>query len=174
MNGFEAISKLKSDSRFNLIPIIIVSAKISTHDKVIGLDIGADDYISKPFESVELISRIKANYRQYKKITKVNNQKDDISHKNIELFEECHKIIAYGKTLELTRTTYEIFSLLIKREGELVTRDEICNVVWDEDYIDGSRAIDMHLSSIRKELKKLTNEKHIITRRGYGYKFTQQ
>jgi two-component system alkaline phosphatase synthesis response regulator PhoP len=160
-SGFDVMKKLSENPSFSSIPVIMVSAKGDELSKVKGLDLGASDYIPKPFGVLELLARVKANLRK-------SGRSGITSYKDIEINDQIHEISVAGEPLKLTLKEYEILSCLLSKAGSLVTRDELFESVWGTSA-DGleTRTIDVHVSSIRKKIAK--SEADITTVRGVGY-----
>lgn len=158
-NGMDVLKTLRSSVENNDIKIIILSAKRMTMDKVEGLDCGADDYIEKPFDILELISRVNARFRLDHEI---------LSYHDISLDLNRHTCTYQGRAIELTNTEFSILKLLLQNLGKAITRDEIYHKLYTENDMVESRAIDMHIASLRKKLND--KESHIIhTIYGVGY-----
>ncbi|MEG1835553.1 MAG: response regulator transcription factor [Oscillospiraceae bacterium] len=163
-NGIEILKKLKNDNKYKKIPIIMVTAKGSEYDKVIGLDFGADDYITKPFGMMELVSRCKAVIRR----TQDEISKNDFSYNNVAINIDAHSVTVGGKKIELTLKEFEILALLLKNKGKVLTRDMLLKNIWDYDFDGETRTVDVHIRTLRS---KLLNSGDIIeTIRGVGYR----
>lgn len=160
IDGYGILTKLKRDARYANIPVIMVSAKGEELSKVKGLNLGADDYISKPFGVLELIARINANLR--KNSVRVNSNYLDIS-----VDEGKHEISSGGTPLSLTVKEYELLKFLVANAPNVVPRDKILSAVWGEDYFGESRTLDIHIGSLRKRLAG--SKAQIITVRGVGF-----
>ncbi|MEG1845824.1 MAG: response regulator transcription factor [Oscillospiraceae bacterium] len=163
-NGIEILKKLKNDDKYKKIPIIMVTAKGSEYDKVIGLDFGADDYITKPFGMMELVSRCKAVLRR----TQDEISKNDFCYNNVAINIDAHCVTVGGKKIELTLKEFEILALLLKNKGKVLTRDMLLKNIWDYDFDGETRTVDVHIRTLRS---KLLNSGDIIeTIRGVGYR----
>lgn len=162
-DGMMILKKMRSNPRFSDIPIIMVTAKTSEIDAVKGLDAGADDYITKPFGVMELVSRVKAVMRRTCK-----KSKPLLTYKNIELDESKHTVLVNGIETELTYKEYEILKHLIRNKGIVLTRDRLMEIVWGYDFEQGNRTVDVHIQSLRKKLGNAGE--HIKTIRNVGYK----
>ncbi len=162
-DGLDILTDIRSSSEYCNIPVIMVTAKTSEIDAVKGLDAGADDYITKPFGVMELVSRVKAILRRLerssKKILKCNN---------IELDENRHTVFAGGEEVELTYKEYEILKHLIRNKNIVLTRDRLMEVVWGYNFEQGNRTVDVHIQSLRKKLG--AEGECIKTIRNVGYK----
>jgi len=159
LSGSELLKIIRSNSAYDNIQIIIISANSLVTDKIDGLDMGADDYLAKPFDLLELVARVNARFRQYKKNNIYTVKEYTLDTDSFE----CRK---GNEVINLTVKEFQILELLLKERGKTVTRDEILNVIWGESDIE-TRAIDMHIKAIRK---KLDDDSLIETVYGRGYK----
>lgn len=157
-SGMDILRKIRAESRNDDIKVIIISAKRMTMDKVEGLDSGADDYIEKPFDILELISRVNARFR---------NEKEVLSYHGVELDTLSHEVRIDGKGIVLTNTEFDILHLLLSNPNKVITRQEIYEKVYRYDLEIESRSIDMHIASLRRKLKD--KENFIRTVYGIGY-----
>ena len=162
-DGLNILKKIRQTPNYKYIPVIMVTAKTSEIDAVKGLDMGADDYITKPFGVMELISRIKAVLRRTQ-TQKVNT----VSLDEITIDEERHIVYINGEQVELTYKEYEILKLLIINKGIVLTRDRLMENIWGYDFEQGNRTVDVHIQSLRKKLGPSGD--HIKTIRHVGYK----
>lgn len=162
-DGLNILKKIRQTPNYKYIPVIMVTAKTSEIDAVKGLDMGADDYITKPFGVMELISRIKAVLRRTQ-TQKVNTVLLD----EITIDEERHIVYINGEQVELTYKEYEILKLLIINKGIVLTRDRLMENIWGYDFEQGNRTVDVHIQSLRKKLGPSGD--HIKTIRHVGYK----
>lgn len=160
-DGYEILSRLKASPKTANIPVIMVSAKTTEIDKVRGLDLGADDYISKPFGVLELIARIKAKLRKTIPVAKV------ISYKGITINDDERTVTINGKVKELTLKQYELLKLLVSEPQKVLPRDDILDKVWGENYGE-TRTLDIHVGALRKIIAD--SGAKIATVRGVGYK----
>ena len=165
-DGISILTKLKKNPEWKKVPVILVTAKTSEMDKVKGLDTGADDYISKPFGVLELISRVKAVLRRS------DSAGDDtvITNGSIELNVEKHVVSYDGNKIELTYKEFELLRVLMKNAGNVMTREILMDRVWGTSYEGESRTLDMHIKTLRKKLGE-DGGKLIKTVRNVGYKF---
>ena len=165
-DGVSILKKLKSRPDTENIPVIMMTAKSSEYDKVLGLDSGADDYITKPFGVMELISRVKAVLRRS------DSAGDDtvITNGSIELNVEKHVVSYDGNNIELTYKEFELLRVLMKNAGNVMTREILMDRVWGTSYEGESRTLDMHIKTLRKKLGE-DGGKLIKTVRNVGYKF---
>ena len=153
-NGYEIVKKLRKNPATKKLPVIMVTAKTSEIDMVKGLDIGADDYIKKPFSIIEFITRIKAVLRR------TVEQPDD-------KYMTIGEIFLDNKGIELTYKEYELLKLLMRNAGIVLSREMIMERVWDTEFEGESRTVDMHIKTLRKKLGD--SSKHIKTVRNVGY-----
>lgn len=162
-DGLSVVEKLKAKANLKEIPIILVTAKTTELDKVKGLDMGADDYISKPFGVMELISRVKAVLRR----TVDKKEEKLLSIGKIFLDDEKHAVYVEDVPCELTFKEYELLKLLMQNEGVVTPREKILEKVWGTDFEGESRTLDMHIKTVRQKLKE--EGSHIKTVRNVGY-----
>ncbi|GFZ34382.1 DNA-binding response regulator [Clostridium zeae] len=173
IDGYQLIKKARE--KLN-IPIILISAKNDFSDKILGLGLGADDYVTKPFNPLELIARVQAQLRRYYllKGDNDNGQKTErIVYGDIELDEESCEAFKGGKLLELTSTEYKILSLFIKNVDKVFTKKQIFETVWEEVYYGDDNTIMVHISNLRDKIEDNPKKpEYLKTVRGLGYKFT--
>ena len=168
MDGIEFLRKVKSSSVFCDIPIIMATAKGSEYDKVKSLDMGADDYLVKPFGMMEMVSRIKAVLRRCKP-----KQKDNLLEMgDLVLNQEERTLLINEEKVALTYKEFELLQLFLSHPGKVYTRDVLYNEIWGSDYIGESRTVDMHIRTLRQ---KLGNYGEMIeTVRNVGYRMETQ
>ena len=164
-DGISILKKLREDKKYQDIPVIMITAKTSEFDKVTGLDMGADDYITKPFGMTELASRVNAVLRRYKK-TQVVNTKEFVLG-NLYVNPEKHIIKLNGEDLVLSFKEYSLLLILLEADGKVVSREELLTKVWGEFY-EESRTLDVHIRKLRVKLEN-SNVK-IETVKNIGYK----
>ena len=167
-NGFE-ICKYIREKELNF-PVIMLTAKIDYQDKIEGLTIGADDYITKPFNPLELVARVKSALRRY---TKYNEKQEDktIYIDGLEINEKTHQCFLYEKQVELTPLEFDILLYLANNRGKVVSSEELFEKVWKEKYLDSNNTVMVHIRRIREKLNENTREpKFIKTVWGVGYK----
>ncbi len=168
-DGFEICKYIREEKQLSF-PIIMLTAKIANQDKITGLMLGADDYITKPFNALELVARVKSALRRY---TKYNNKtmSNVLEVNGLELDIDKHECRLYDKVIELTKIEFEILVYLIKRKGEVVSSEELFEAVWKEKYLDNNNTVMVHIRRIREKLNENTkNPKFIKTIWGVGYK----
>lgn len=157
MSGFDMAAKLKANPATSQIPIIFLTAKDSDDDMVAGLNIGADDYIPKPFSMKNVIARIEAVMRR----TPSNRSKGVVCNR---MTLSCE---VDGKHIKMPRKEFEILALLLENPGRIFTRDELLNAIWPDNIIVADRTVDVHITRIRNKISPYG--KSIISRSGYGY-----
>ena len=168
MDGLEVCRNLKGDTKTASIPLIMLTAKSQESDKVVGLELGADDYMTKPFSPRELIARIKAVLRRVK-------EKDKLPEvlKVGDLFIDLSKITVSvkDKPVELTAKEFELLKTLIKAKGRVLSRDYLLDNIWGFDHAMEiqTRTVDVHIRTLRKKIK--SESKRIVTVKNYGYRF---
>lgn len=173
-DGYDVLAKLKVNPKLSLIPVIMLTAKKEELDKILGLEMGADDYITKPFSVRELTSRIKAVLRRSESSTHKN---DDIlpgliKHMDLEIHTEKHLVYQSGKLISLSLKEYQLLALLMSDPGKVFTRDTLLNKIWGYDYYGETRTVDVHIRYLRRELGDNSPDfSYIETVRGLGYKF---
>ena len=162
VNGYEFIDKLRANK--NNTPVIMLTAKDTLEDKIVGLDSGADDYIVKPFEFEELLARIRVlmrrNYGLATNIIQIEEVTLDLAKK---------QVAKSGEIIDLTGKEYEVLEYLMKNKGSILSRDQILNHVWDYEYEGASNIVDVIIKNIRKKLDRGEGNTIIYTKRGLGY-----
>lgn len=167
-DGMQILKKLKDSSRTKDIPVIMVTAKGAEYDKVMGLDAGADDYVTKPFGMMELVSRIKAVLRRSQK--KETQEEHMLSYGEIQMNTGKHEVTAGGEVVQLTLKEYELLKRLIKNPNMVLTRDQLLEDIWGYDFDGETRTVDVHVRTLRQ---KLGNYGECIeTVRGVGYRMS--
>ena len=169
VDGFGVLKILKRDNKYRDVPILMLTAKSSETDKVLGLETGADDYLTKPFSIKELVARVNVLLRRVHKSEKPD--KDSISINNLTIDSASHSVRVNGNEIELTLKEFEILLILCQNQGNVVKRDDLLDKVWGYEYFGDSRAIDVHIRHIRKKIEDYDKEyDYIETIRGIGYK----
>ena len=171
MSGFKMARLLNEDPKTASIPVIFLTAKDSETDRLTGFNIGADDYISKPFSIREVIARVKAVIRRAdsKKTDPVPVQK--LSYEKLEMDLSNKKVILEGEEIPFTKKEFEILKLLLENRNRVFSRDEMLSRVWSEEVIVLDRTIDVNINRLRKKIGSYG--KNIVTRLGYGYCFEE-
>ncbi len=170
MDGIEILKRLKSGSKYQEIPVMIVSAKSTELDKVIGLDTGADDYLLKPFGVLELISRVKALLRR-------SNKEETgllLESNGLLLNIEEHSCFYHNEQIPLTSKEFSLLKILIQNKNKTLTRETIFTTVWGFDFVGETRTLDVHMKEVRSKLAKAGVDPDLIqTVRGVGYKWIE-
>lgn len=166
-DGISILKKLRSNPKTSTIPVIMLTAKDSEYDIVTGLDAGADDYVTKPFGMMALVSRIKAVLRRYEKS---DSKKEVLEAGDITIDENQHTVFAGSQQIFLTVKEFDLLALLIKNRGNVLTREQLLESIWEVSTDIESRTVDVHIRTLRAKLGEY--EKNIETIRGVGYKLT--
>lgn len=165
-DGISILKKLRRNEKTKNLPIIMLSARGTEYDKVSGLDSGADDYLAKPFGTMELISRIKALLRRsYYEKEKAN---EFIAVGDLKIYPENHEVYSGSIKINITRKEYELLLFLVKNRGKVFSRDELLQKIWGYDFSGESRTVDVHIRTLRQKLGRAGEV--IQTVRGVGYK----
>jgi len=170
MEGTEVCKVIKRDNATSHIPIIMLTAKGEEVDRIVGLELGADDYITKPFSPRELILRVKAVLKRMQ--GRQESGSSNIKAGNIKIDLERSVVISNGKPIKLTATEFKLLVELVKARGKVLSRDALLDRVRGIDYYVTDRTIDTHIRRLREKLGK--SAKHIETVRGFGYKFLEE
>jgi len=163
-DGYTILSRLKQDALTAHIPVIIVSAKSEDFSKVKGLNMGADDYITKPFGVLEMVARVKANLRKQKKSVYEN-----VFYKDIAIDLSKYQVIVNGRPIQATLKEYNLLLLLCENAGKVQSREAIFNKIWGDSFIRESRTLDIHIKELRRKLAEVESLVSITTIRGVGY-----
>lgn len=168
LNGNDVCKEIRKDTEISTMPIIMITAKGEELDRILGLELGADDYVTKPFSVRELMARIKAVLRR----TKVEAVNDTYSFGNVSIDFNKHEVMKNGEKVELTLKEFELLQILIKNRGRVLTRDLLLDKIWGYEFIGETRTIDVHIRYLRKKIEDDDkNPKFIETIRGVGYRF---
>ncbi len=168
IDGLEVCRILKRDPRTSGIPIVMLTAKGEEADIVAGLELGADDYVTKPFKVRELLARVRAILRR---LSSKEEEREIIKIGDLVTDLMKHEVTLKGKPLKLTSTEFNLLKCLASNPGRVFTRDQLLNKVWGEEIVVVDRTVDVHIRRLRQKLK--TASSHIITIRGVGYKFRE-
>lgn len=169
IDGLELLKRIRANSNFSDIPVIMVTARSEEIDKIIGLELGADDYVTKPFGVRELVARVRANLRR---ITRTENTATPVqTYKNLRIDDNNYKAYLGGEELKLTLKEFELLSLLLANREKVLTRDTILNRVWGYEYIGETRTVDVHITNIRRKIGEYGD--NIETVRGIGYRYKE-
>ncbi|WP_066505502.1 response regulator transcription factor [Abyssisolibacter fermentans] len=169
IDGIEVCRRMRVKKN---IPIIILSAKATDMDKIIGLSTGADDYMVKPFNPLELTARVKAQLRRYIYLNNKENEEGDvISIGELKIHHKARKVMLYGENIKLTKTEYEILILMARNLNRVFTLEEIFKIVWKENYFEGNNTVMVHIARLREKIENNPKEPKIVKNVwGVGYK----
>lgn len=167
-DGIEILKHLRSNASTSRIPVIMATAKGTEYDKVIGLDLGADDYIAKPFGMMEMVSRVKAVLRRTQNI----DDAEILQVGSLILNIDKHIVIANNVRVQLTLKEFELLLKFMENVGRVFTRDKLLNCIWGSEYVGETRTVDVHIATLRTKLGECG--KYIETVRGVGYRMEAQ
>lgn len=169
MDGFTCLKEIRKDSK---VPVIMLTAKEEEVDKVLGLELGADDYVVKPFSMRELIARVKANLRRREFENEENREAESIMAGDLLIDLNKYEVQKNGKVLDLTLREYELLLFLAKSPDQIFSREELLEKVWGYDYYGDIRTVDVTVRRLREKVEDKDKEfKYILTKRGVGYYF---
>lgn len=174
IDGIEVLRRIRSHKHYHKLPVILLTAKNDEISKVVGLEVGSDDYLVKPFGIHELIARIKAVLRRSEGNFEANDdeKEDKIVIDYLEINRARRTVTVQGEVIELSYKEFELLYLLAKNRGIVFTRDNLLEKVWGYDYIGETRTVDVHISNLRKKIEVDESQPvYIKTVRGMGYKF---
>lgn len=170
MSGFKMARLLKDNPLTATVPVIFLTAKDTENDKLTGFNLGADDYISKPFSIREVVARVKALFRRFESLApKKEEEQVVLSYENLSLYVNNKKVLMDDVEIAFTKKEFEILKLFLENRNRVFTRDEILNKVWSDEVIVLDRTIDVNITRLRKKIG--VYGKNIVTRLGYGYCF---
>ena len=175
MPGMDGLEMCRRIRETNNIPIIMLSAKSTDLDKILGLGMGADDYVIKPFNPLELTARVKSQLRRYTQLNPnsgaAQNGKNEISIRGLSINKDNHKVVVYGEEIKLTPIEFDILYLLASNPGRVFSTDEIFEKVWNEKVYEANKAVMVNNRRLRGKMKEDTRQNKIITTVwGVGYK----
>ena len=168
MDGIEILRKLRSSAATEKIPVIMASARGTEYDKVMGLDLGADDYLAKPFSMMEMVSRIRAVLRR----AAPAEDNKPLRLGSIEMLTDSHTVHVDGQRIELTLKEFELLRVFLKHPGRVYTRDQLLEKIWGSDYLGETRTVDVHIGTLRTKLGPCGE--YIRTVRGVGYRMEER
>ena len=169
MDGLEVCREIRKQSA---VPVIMLTAKDSEIDKVLGLELGADDYVTKPFSNRELIARVKANLRRnlVKEPEPQEVNKNEIVVGDLVIHQDAYIISKHGEEIELTHREFELLHYLARHIGQVMTREHLLETAWDYDYFGDVRTVDVTIRRLREKIEDIpSHPTYIVTRRGVGY-----
>ncbi len=172
MDGLDVCKNLRQSQ--HLIPILMLTAKDDEFDKVLGLELGADDYLTKPFSPREVVARVKAILRRSQYVSSQNQNRDNLESMKVgelKVFPDNYEAFFEGEPLELTPKEFELLVYLVKNRGRVLSREQLLNAIWDYDFVGDTRIVDVHISHLREKIEHNTRKPiYIKTIRGLGYK----
>ncbi len=169
VSGLDVCRMIRGESE---VPIIMVTAKDSEADKVAGLELGADDYVTKPFSMRELVSRVRANLRRVRPPTSPTPFDEVLGGGPVRMDVARHEVAVRGESVSLPPKEFELLEAFLRRKGRLLTRDFLIEEVWGTDYFGDTRTLDVHVKRLRRKLEADPHHPdHLLTVRGLGYKF---
>jgi DNA-binding response OmpR family regulator len=167
MDGYQVCTTIRKN---NDVPIIMLTARSDTFDKVLGLEMGADDYIVKPFEPKEMVARVKAVLRRYEKSDEKESNKT-VFFENLKISLNDYTVIYHGESLSFPPKELELLYFLAENKNQVFTREQLLDKIWGYEYVGDSRTVDVHIKRIREKLNKDDESWSIKTVHGVGYKF---
>ena len=172
IDGFEVCRTLRAEG--DNVPIILITAREEETDKVFGLELGADDYITKPFSLRELVARVKTNMRRARSAETPRDGGEVMRRRDLLIDLERHAVFKNGEELDLTQREYELIKFLAAEPGKVISRQELMSEVWQYDYYGDLRAVDVAVRRLREKLEDNPAEpEYVITKRGAGYYFAE-
>ena len=170
IDGFDVCKEIKRNNEMKNTSIIMLTAKGEELDKILGLELGADDYITKPFSVRELLARVKAVLRRTNSFNEVEEEIYD--SQNLKVDFERHEVYVNGDKVDLTLKEFELLQILIKNKGKILKRETLLDKIWGYEYIGETRTVDVHIRYLRKKIEEDDkNPRFIETIRGVGYRF---
>ena len=172
MSGLDVCRQLRRESD---VPIIMLTAKEGEADKVAGLELGADDYMTKPFSIRELVARVRAQLRRAAKSGALSGSNEILRGGAVELDVDAHEVRVAGQAVPVRPKEFDLLESLMRRRGRLATRETLIDEVWGPDYFGATKTLDVHIKRLRQKLEAdPARPRHIVTVRGLGYKFVDE
>ena len=169
MSGMEVCKKIRASSS---VPIIMLTAKDSEIDKVLGLELGADDYVTKPYSSRELMARIRAVLRRQSSDHGDEQDQKALAAGPVRMDVERHVVTVDGEEVSMPLKEFELLEILLRNTGRVMTRAQLIERVWGADYVGDTKTLDVHIKRLRSKIEpKASSPRYVITVRGLGYKF---
>jgi two-component system alkaline phosphatase synthesis response regulator PhoP len=168
IDGIELLSRLRRESD---VYVIMLTARTDETDKIVGLSVGADDYVTKPFSPRELVARVKAALRRIKTGTDAGVERSVLSFKHVRIDVGAHTVSVDDSSIDLTAIEFDLLRALAENRGRVLSREQLLEKVWGGEYFGEMRVVDVHLGHVRQ---KLGNESLIVTVRGVGYRFEDE
>ena len=178
MDGLDVCKQLRQDKVMT--PILMLTAKDDEFDKVLGLELGADDYMTKPFSPREVVARVRAILRRSNPVNSENEAQESLSQNQVikfgevEIYPENYEVLFKKQSVELTPKEFELLLYLANHKGRVLTRDQLLNAVWNYEFVGDTRIVDVHISHLREKIEANTKKPiYIKTIRGLGYKLEE-
>jgi len=170
LSGLDVCRAIRAESRA---PIVILTAKDAEADKVAGLELGADDYVTKPFSMRELVSRVRAHLRRAEMMEAVPEPKAGrVAAGPVEVDPDRHEAFVHGRPVQFTPKEFELLEVFVTKKGRLLTRQFLIDEIWGPDYFGDTKTLDVHVKRLRQKVEQDPHDpRHILTVRGLGYKF---
>ena len=170
-DGLSILQHLRKRNDTKNLPVLMLTAKSEEMDKVRGLDLGADDYVSKPFGILELLSRIRAVLRRAESSRPDDSLPSDsvLEYSGVKVDQDSHEVTAFGEDVKLTKKEFQLLTTLMENRGRVLTREQLMSIVWGFEYSGETRTVDIHINTLRKKIGD--DGSRIQTIRGVGYKF---
>ncbi len=167
LDGLEVLSRLRRDSN---VYVILLTARTEEIDKIVGLSVGADDYVTKPFSPRELMARVKAAFRRLQSGGNAGTEKGVMTFRRVQIDSGARQVLVDGNSIELTAIEFDLLVALAENRGRVLSREQLLEKVWGYDYYGDTRVVDVHLGHVRKKL----GTDVIATVRGVGYRFEDE
>ena len=172
LNGIEVLKKIRQKST---VPVIMLSAKGEDYDKILGITLGADDYLSKPFNPLELVARVQGQLRRSYDYMPTQKQAKVLKNRSLKLYEDEGKVTLDEETLDLTATEFKLLRLLMSEPGRIFTRQQIFESIWEDSFVDDHNTIMVHISNLRNKIEKNPKQPiYLKTIKGLGYKIEKE
>jgi DNA-binding response OmpR family regulator len=173
MDGLEVCKEIRKSGI--LTPILMLTSKSEEIDKVLGLELGADDYLTKPFSIKEFIARIKAIFRRVELIKQTGKDEKDINYKNIIVEISTHKVLINNRSIDLTPKEFDLLYLLASHPGRVYSRENLLNIIWGYQHKGYEHTVNSHINRLRSKIEKdISNPQYVLTSWGSGYRFNDQ
>jgi len=173
MNGLDVCKEIRKSQI--LTPILMLTSRSEEIDKVLGLELGADDYITKPFSIREFIARVKAIFRRVELLKQTEKEEKDINYKDIVIEISAHKVLIKNKRINLTPKEFDLLYLMISNPGRVYSRENLLNIIWGYQHNGYEHTVNSHINRLRSKIEKdITNPQYILTSWGSGYMFNDQ
>lgn len=171
VSGIDVCREIRATSK---VPIIMLTAKGDEIDTVVGLEVGADDYITKPYRVRELVARMRAVLRRFDDADVPAETTGPLTDGDITVDVERHEVVVRGQTIAMPLKEFDLLQILLENAGRVLTRDTLIDRVWGDDYVGDTKTLDVHIKRLRSKIEdEPSNPERIVTIRGLGYKYTQ-